>query len=201
LPPEQIHIVDSNSRRRAQFAFELNGLGYRAHVYESICELEHFEPTDGLVLLSGDDDPRALERLRERLVARGTSVPIAMYAARPEASKVVDAMLSGAVDYLEWPLQGDPAVIVGQIKGRASAARRSEQRSAAAARLVSALSPRERQVLSSMINGQSSRSIASVLNISVRTVEIHRGNVLRKLGVSSTAGAVRVGIYAGIDAG
>jgi FixJ family two-component response regulator len=200
LSPEQIHIVDSNSRRRAQFAFELNGRGYRAHVYESICELERFKPADGLVLLSGEDDPRALERLREKLIARGNSVPIAMYAARPEASKVVDAMLSGAVDYLEWPLQGDPADIVGQVKRRASAMVQSEQRSAAAARLVSTLSPREREVLSLMIDGQSSRSMAALLKISPRTVEIHRGHLLRKLGVSSTAGAVRVGIHAGIEA-
>jgi FixJ family two-component response regulator len=201
LSPEQIHIVDSNSRRRAQFAFKLNGLGYRAHVYESVSELERFEPTDGLVLLSGDDDPRSLECLREKLVARGKAVPIAMYATNPEASRVVDAMLSGAVDYLEWPLQGDPADIVGQVKRRASAALRFEQRNAAAVRLVSTLSSREREVLALMIDGQSSRSIASVLNISFRTVEIHRGTVLRKLGASSTAGAVRVGIHAGIDAG
>jgi FixJ family two-component response regulator len=200
LPPEQIHIVDSDSRRRAQFAFELNDRGYRAYVYEDICELERFRPSDGLVLLSGEDDPRSLDYLRDKFTARGECIPIAIYAAKPEAAKVVDAMLSGAVDYLEWPLRSDAAEMVRQVKDRASIVLNSERRSAVSTRLVGTLSPREREVLVLMIEGHSNKSIADILGISTRTVEIHRGNVIRKLEAGSTAGAVRVGIYAGVDA-
>ena len=90
--------------------------------------------------------------------------------------------------------------MVRQVKDRAAVVLNSERRSAVSARVVGTLSPREREVLVLMIEGHSNKSIADILGISARTVEIHRGKVIRKLEAGSTAGAVRVGIYAGVDA-
>lgn len=199
LAPDQVHIVDSDSKRRAQVAYALSDRGYRAHVYESISEFEQFTPSDGLLLLSGDDDPVSLSDLRERLNARGECVPVAMYASKPEAAKVVEAMLCGAVDYLEWPLRSDAADIIRKATSRAGNQLKLERRRAAALTLMNNLSNREREVLTCMILGLSNKTIAHQLTISPRTVEIHRGNLIRKLNASSSAGAVRLGIYAGLD--
>jgi two-component system, LuxR family, response regulator FixJ len=193
----QIHIVDRDARRRAQLAFKLNGSGYRAHVYEDIRELERFEPAQGLVLLSGDDDPLALVILRDKQVARGISIPIAMYSSEPKPPMVVEAILSGAVDYLQWPFTDES--VLDQVTNRAVQMQKLDQRRISARKLINTLSGREREVLIGMVTGKSNKAVANELNISPRTVEIHRSNVIRKLHVESSAGAVRLGIYAGLD--
>ena len=72
-------------------------------------------------------------------------------------------------------------------------------RHALAKNAVERLTPRELQVLKGIVQGDSSKGIARCLEISPRTVEIHRANLMRKLGAGSSADAVRIGIYAGVD--
>lgn len=67
--------------------------------------------------------------------------------------------------------------------------------------LVETLTTRERQVLLGLVDGLSNKGIARALNISPRTVEIHRGHLMRKIGAKSVADAVRIGLYAGLDEG
>jgi two-component system response regulator FixJ len=196
LSINQFHIVDRDGRRRAQIAFQLARSGHQAHVYENIDELERFAPREGLVLLE-DGDPRAFDALRKSHRERGVYVPIVLFADEPEAPRVVNAIHGGAIDYLKWPLASED--VLDRLAFRASRARRLANRRFEAAALVDGLSKRERQVLTAMIAGISSKAIGILLGISSRTVEIHRGNVLRKLKVDTSSSAVRVGIYAGID--
>ena len=65
---------------------------------------------------------------------------------------------------------------------------------------VERLTARERDVLKGLVAGESNKAIARFLGISPRTVEIHRTNLKRKLGASSTADLVRIGIYSSLDA-
>ncbi|WP_419865949.1 LuxR C-terminal-related transcriptional regulator [Aurantiacibacter rhizosphaerae] len=68
-----------------------------------------------------------------------------------------------------------------------------------AEKLVSLLTSREKDTLTLVTLGHSTKSIACVFDISPRTVEIHRGNAFRKINAVSTADAVRIGVYAGLD--
>ena len=68
-----------------------------------------------------------------------------------------------------------------------------------AADLIRTLSPRETHVLALMTRGYSNKAIARQLEISPRTVEVHRANMLAKINARSSADAVRVGVYAGLD--
>ena len=72
-------------------------------------------------------------------------------------------------------------------------------RHALAKNAVERLAPRELQVLKGIVHGYSSKGIARCLGISPRTAEIHRANLMRKLGAGSSADVVRIGIYAGVD--
>jgi two-component system, LuxR family, response regulator FixJ len=200
LSSQPIHIVDGDSRRRAQVAFALSRGTFRPHVYESIEEFESFRPTSGLVLLNGDDDTCYLSELYGSLSARGAYVPIAMYSSKPDLVKVVEAMLSGALDYLQWPLDpSDMEAAIGRIADRSAQAARLERKRAAAQKLVAGLSGREREVLARLIDGQGNKTMADDLGISPRTIEVHRSNALRKLNVATSAEAVRIGLYAGLD--
>ncbi len=192
----QIHVVDSDAKRRADIAFTLNRFGFHTHVYEDVCELERFTPSGGLVLLSGEDDPSGLSHLQARLLDRGQYLPIAMFSTSPSAKKVVSAMQCGAVDYLEWPTPEDPATALAELGRRAEASLRRERRRAAAKGVIATLTTREREVLTLVAAGHSNKEIASSMGISPRTVEIHRANMMEKLGAESTASAVRTAIYA-----
>jgi two-component system response regulator FixJ len=123
-----------------------------------------------------------------------------MYSDAPSPEKIVKAMIDGVLDYLQWPFDPvllDRAVERLQVEGE----RRAEQdrRQLQARSLVEELSPREREVLISIVQGRANKETARELGISARTVEIHRGNMMRKLRAKSTSDAVRMALYAGLD--
>lgn len=127
-------------------------------------------------------------------------MPIAMYSSEPDLAKVVEAMLSGALDYLEWPFEpADLETAIGRIAKRSAQAARLERKRAAAQKLVADLSRREREVLIRLADGKANRAMAEDLGISPRTVEIHRSNMMKKLNAGTSADAVRVALYAGLD--
>jgi FixJ family two-component response regulator len=196
-----VHIVDSDSKRRAQIAFALAKGTVQTQVYESIHEFEHFVPASGFVLLNEDDGAHLLSELTEKIQARASYLPIAVYSASPRVEKVVTAIHAGALDYLEWPFDRDQVeAALERMEALAKSIGRQEALRTTARKKVDELSARERQVLVAVIDGCSNKAAASRLGISPRTVEIHRGNVIRKLGVGSSAEAVRLGLYAGLDA-
>lgn len=111
----------------------------------------------------------------------------------------VRAMKAGALDFLEKPYKADAL-----LETIDKAFERMEQESAGSAQIESArakvdvLSPRERDVLTGLIEGRSNKVIAYNLSISPRTVEIYRANLMTKMGVRSLSEALRVAFAAGL---
>jgi two-component system response regulator FixJ len=102
-----------------------------------------------------------------------------------EVPKVVSAIRAGAVDFLEKPIR-EEALLRAVREGLA----RDRERRADEAKLA-ALTHRERQILELLVAGQNYKEIASRLQVSPKTVEGHRVNLLRKLGLRSVVEAVR----------
>ena len=128
-------------------------------------------------------------------------LPLIVYAEHPDMSEVVEAVQSGALDFLEWPIAQERLRDVLQRAEELGSRKIAQIRKRTAARnRVSALSTRERDVLLALLDGGSNKTIAEQLAISPRTVEIHRGNMMRKLGAVSSGDAVRIALYAGLDA-
>jgi FixJ family two-component response regulator len=194
----QVHILDEDSARRAQMAYLLKDGPFAPQVYGDRDELARFTPRSGLVLLNADSSCFEFSEVEARFGDSGVALPIAMYAENPRPGDIVDAIHAGAVDFLEWPiafLEDRLRRICLRADARLAIARK---RTAARAR-IAPLSPRETEVLCLMIQGLSNKGMGKQLGISARTVEIHRQQVLRKAGASSSAEAVRIGIYAGLD--
>jgi FixJ family two-component response regulator len=195
----QVHVVDQDTRRRAQIACELAGSPLRAEVYESLDELKEFNPAAGYVLLSAEAGGHALQELNDYFRTRGEFLPVAVYSSSVNTRQIVDSIQNGAADFLAWPF--DAWDVLGSLDRSARRAQKAiaeDSKRAAACLRIADLSAREREVLASMVEGRSNKETAKLLGISSRTVEIHRGNTIRKLAARSTAEAVRIGIYAGV---
>ena len=106
-------------------------------------------------------------------------------------------MREGAIDSLAWPF--DAALLAGSLVrlGEEGDRRRKVELAKAEAKAsVGQLTGREHDVLVSLLHGNSTKQIAAELDLSPRTVEIYRKNVMRKLDAKSASEAVRIGIYA-----
>jgi two-component system response regulator FixJ len=114
-----------------------------------------------------------------------------------DVTLAVQAMKAGALDFIEKPFE--KAVLLGAIEHGLERLKRSAadvERADEAAVRLQALTPREREVLDGLAKGLPNKTIAYDLGISPRTVEIHRANVMSKLGVKSLSEALRIAFAA-----
>lgn len=196
----RVHILDRDSSRRAQIAFGLAQHAESTQIYENVEELLRWAPSEGLLLLNDSVVAGEVERIGQDVAARGGFLPIAMYSEKPSTAQIVQAMLAGAIDYLEWPFPvARLEQTVARLGGEVEAKLRAAQRRSKAAAALQQLSQREQEVLRAMVEGQGNKQIALSLQISPRTVEVHRANLLVKLNAQSSSEAIRIGIYGGLD--
>ncbi|MFN3724954.1 MAG: PAS domain-containing protein [Allosphingosinicella sp.] len=193
-----IHIVDDDPQVRAATSFLLAGQGYATQVYADGEEfLAQARLAGGCILLDLHMNGRSGLDLLEELPRRGVSLPVIMISGRGELRHAVQAMKLGAVDFLQKPYQeGELIAAIERALDTANKRRgRSEAKTAAVARLER-LSPRERQILQGLLAGLPNKAIARKLDLSPRTVEMHRANMMADLGIASLPEAIRLAIDA-----
>ncbi len=136
-----------------------------------------------------------VQRLLAQLGSRLSVVILTGYADIPTS---VAAMRAGARDFIEKPYQPDRLIgVIDQALDRQGTSSRPR---AAAGRLVDGLSPRQRQVLAGLVGGLSNKTIARGLELSPRTVEMHRADMMERLGVDNLSEALRIAYDAGLVA-
>jgi len=192
-----LHIVCGDSRTRAEQARIAFALGHHAEVYGELEELLDRPAYEGIVLAADDGHPAMAGELITRLGERGIWLPVVLTAAEPPIEQVVAGIKAGALDYLKLPL--DMGTFARRLRGiLAEAGEHAERRrrEVSARQSIALLSKREREVLELLSAGCSNKEIARRLEISPRTVEIHRGNMMAKLRASHPADAVRLWIDA-----
>lgn len=132
----------------------------------------------------------------ERMRARGTRCPVLIVSGRADVPSAVTAMRLGAVDLIEKPYSAQ--VLVEKVQDMVRRAREDQRASAEVDALRSrfaSLSPREAEVLRGLLAGHANKVVAFDLEISIRTVEVHRASIMRKTGFDSLAELVK-GWYA-----
>ncbi|WP_248285291.1 response regulator transcription factor [Alteriqipengyuania abyssalis] len=185
-------VIDADEQVRDQVARQVEAAGIIAQSYDTLDQFVTRRAGGEQVVLVGDDTPTALG-VCEHLRSQGFWLAVIAYASRPSLRRVVAVLRGGGYDYFSLPL--DTAALLRSIDqlgdGNAPyvAAR---QRAAAARTRLAHLSPREREVLARMAGGHSNKVIGIELGISPRTVEIHRANMLSKLGACSSTEALRM---------
>jgi FixJ family two-component response regulator len=186
-------------RRRASIAHAFSNDRHAVIPFDAVEDVTSRHGAERVYLVHDQD--RLIERLFEHFAGLGMWPPVIAYAEEPSLPRVVQAVSMGAVDYLAHPFDAadlEQALANAEVRG-ASLGQRHERAIRARANL-SRLSMRERQVVSSIADGLTNKHIGQRLQISPRTVEIHRTNALAKLGVGNSYEAVRMVIEAeGVD--
>lgn len=196
-----VYIVDDDTAVRQSLTFSLRSAEYNTRAFASgqdfLDEAEHLSP--GCVLLDVRmphlSGPEVLQQLGGEI---GRFAVITM-TAHGDVDTAVRAMKLGSLDFIEKPFAD--AVLMDALDMAFSALaprlQTYSQRFEAAA-TVASLTRRERGVLENLIAGRSNKETAHRLRLSVRTVEMHRANLMNRLGVKSVAEAVRVATFAGL---
>ena len=192
-----VYIVDDDAAVRDSLGLLLGLNGYRtlpfsnADDFLKVCAPEW----SGCLLLDirmpGTDGLALQAALHER----GIALPIIFMTAHGDVPTVRTALKAGAVDYLEKPV--DPDAMLAAVRSAMDvdlAQRQKQARAGRSEQRMSSLTPREREVLELVVQGQQYRQIAAALGISPRTVEVHRARLMEKLGARNISELVRMSL-------
>jgi two-component system response regulator FixJ len=137
--------------------------------------------------------------VQQALNERGITMPVIILTGHGDISIAVRAMKAGAVDFIEKPFE--KAVLMSAIEAAHARLEKNAadvERNEEAHVMLGKLTGREREVLEGLAKGLPNKTIAYDLDISPRTVEVHRANLMTKLGVRSLSEALRIAFAAGM---
>src|SRR6266567_7208934 len=196
----KVYVIDDDEAMRDSLGFTLGTADFHVTLFESA---QHFLAAVSSVefgCVVSDVRMPGLDgiELLKRMKAARSPFPILIMTGHGDVPLAVEAMKLGAVDFLEKPFEDDrlTAMIESAIRQAEPNAKSDAIAHDIAARVAS-LSPRERQVMEGLIAGLSNKLIAREYDISPRTIEVYRANVMTKMQASSLSELVRLAMRAG----
>lgn len=199
-PVPIVYIVDDDHNTLRYFEALIRRAG---HVCQLITSAQEFLQTynsaqPGCLLLDVQLPGMPGTALQERLNQMGAMIPVIFVSGTADIAIAVQAMKDGAFGFLEKPVSEE--ALLAQVK--AALAMDAENRSASSERAemvqrFGTLTPRERDVLSLLMAGNSNKLMATDLNLSQRTVELYRARIMEKTGSRSLAQLIRMAIDLG----
>jgi two-component system, LuxR family, response regulator FixJ len=200
-PGVSVYVVDDDPAVARTVARTARSIGFAPQTFNSAEEL--LGALDGLgqgcvVLDVRMPGTSGIELLRI-LTRRRPQWPVIMLTAYAEVAAAVDAFRAGAIHFLSKPFTRKELIEALQECAEVGCRRVRQSIEPAQLAALKRLTPRERQVLDALAEGQQSKTIAWNLGISVRTVELHRSNILAKLSARNTSQAVAIANAAGLE--
>jgi two-component system response regulator FixJ len=199
-PSGLVHLIDDDEGVRRALVYLLGAAGLAVRVYESASAfLEKCEDFQAGCVVSDVRMPGidGVELLRQ-LQQRRARMPVIIMTGHADVPLAVAAMKGGAVDFIEKPFPDD--VLLAAIQAAFERERNTGRPAAEVAQIQSrlaSLTAREKEVLDGLLAGYPNKTIAYDLGLSPRTVEVHRANVMTKMGASSLPELVRMALAAG----
>ncbi len=196
-----VHVIDDDAAVRDSLAFLLRSAQIEVTTYESAVAFLRGKLPEGPGCIVTDvrmpeiGGIELLQRLRDRNV----SMPVIVITGHGDVPLAVEAMKLGAADFLEKPFPDESLLeaVHAALASEETSSKRSVELAAINEKLAS-LSNRERQVLEGLVSGNPNKAIAYDLDISPRTVEIYRANLMTKMNASSLSDLVRMALLAGV---
>jgi FixJ family two-component response regulator len=196
-----VHIVDDDEDTRKATSRLLAAAGYEPRTYASALDFLTVigpEASGCAILDIRLPDQHGLE-LQAALAKNGVLLPIIFVTGHGEIPDTVRAIQRGAVDFLTKPVDGSVLLAaVSRAVAQDAAARATRVRQQNLRSRYERLTPREREVFLHLISGQLNKQVAADLQITERTIKLHRANILQKLEVDSMAALARLAVDLGI---
>lgn len=191
IPPNRVvFVIDDDSSVRKGLARLLRSAGYKHEIFESASDFLARSPHRGASCVIVDVRMPGLNGmdLQETLIQRNREEQLIFITGHGDISMCAQAMKAGAVDFLPKPFREDDLLqCVERALIRSAEQRRSMMERNKAQQLLELLTPREFEVMQLVITGMLNKQIAGELGMAEKTVKVHRGRVMDKLGVSSVA--------------
>ena len=200
---QTVFVVDDDEGVRDGLSLLLETVGQPCELYESGHEfLDAYDQDRRGCLVLDIRMPRMTGLdLQAKLIEMGSSLPIIFITGHGDIPMAVEAMRRGALDFIRKPFrEHDLLERINEALNLDEDAHRKALDAKALAEKASSLSDREREVFERVAEGMMNKVIAADLGISERTVEVHRGQVMKKLGARTLAQLVRAKIEMDLNA-
>ena len=197
-----VFVVDDDRAVRESLALLVQSVGLEVETFASAGEfLDAYRPDRRGCLITDIRMPgmSGLE-LQERLTEDGYHIPVIVLTGFGDVPAAVRALKGGAVDFVEKPFNPQALLdLVQQALVRDTELREQAAREADLAERMALLTPREREIMALIVAGKANKVIAIDLSISERTVELHRGRIMKKMQARSVAELMRIVLPPGGD--
>ena len=196
-----VYVIDDDAALRDSLSFLLDAVGFDVRLFETALKFLDVLPSLDFGCVVSDVRMPGLDgiELLKRMKSDQSRFPIVIMTGHGDIPLAVEAIKLGAVDFLEKPFEDDRliAVIEAAIRQGEPAAKNEAVTRDIVLRIAT-LSPRERQVMDGLIAGLSNKLIARDYDISPRTIEVYRANVMTKMQAGSLSELVRLALRAGL---
>ena len=195
-----IYVVDDDDGMRRALTVLMQTVGYTTVAFGRPTEfLANYDPNQpGCLLLDVRMPEMSGLEVQQTLNRRGSMLPVILITGHGDIPMAVQAMKDGAFDFLQKPFRDQDLLdrINAALKQDAEN-REIVERHADLRRRLESLTPREREVMELVVDGRANKVVAIDLGLSERTVEIHRANVMEKMGARSVAHLVKMHLMLG----
>lgn len=198
MPEIVVHVIDDDDGLRESLAYLLEANGVATRLYDSaVGFLDGLGDVGSGCILTDVRMPQmnGLELVRE-LRRRECDMPVVVMTGHADVGLAVEAMKTGVVDFIEKPFAEE--VLLRAVKEALASPRYRPMDVGSAQQRLAGLSGREREVLAGVVAGKANKVIAHELQISQRTVEIYRANLMMKTNVRSLSELMRIALAAGL---
>ena len=199
---EFVYIVDDDEAVRDSLRWLLEGNGFSVKVFSNAEELLDFSKTQnhgmsGCLILDVRMPGITGVELHDVLLNKGIDIPVIFITGHGSVSLAVKSMKKGAIDFLEKPFSDEEICrLVDSSLQKARDVSDKKEVNLKAQELLAKLTPRENQVLERITAGRLNKQIADDLNISIKTVEAHRANIMTKVEARTVAELIKIALTA-----
>lgn len=200
-PSKAVYIIDDDAAMRDSLDFLLGSAGFEVTLFDSAMGFLDALPNLGFGCVVSDVRMPGLDGidLLKRLKQDHRTLPIVVMTGHGDIPLAVEAMKLGAIDFLEKPFEDERLLnAITTALSRTADEMKNEAAAAEVAARIASLSPRERQVMDGLIAGLSNKLIAREYDISPRTIEVYRANVMTKMQAGSISELVRLAMRGGV---
>lgn len=197
-----IYVVDDDEDVRKAIAWLLSSVKLDAQCFDSApAFLDHYQPRQaGCLVLDVRMPGMSGLELQEHLRSTGDTIPIIFLTAHGDVPMAAQTMAKGAFQFIEKPCNNQ--ILLDTVQRALETSRETleqEMKRLAVQALIETLTERELEVLRRILDGDTNKAISNTMNISPRTVEVHRAHVMEKMNSQTVADLVRKVVEVGLN--